>query len=287
MKKINNAEGGRPLKTSDLALSDTYDEIITNLATGLRAQLGDVDNGNEVLILEGCEITESSAGYNISAGHVSAKGVKGAIYVPAQQGVALPWKFATTTQEADDRTFYNGELKAAISQLAAISDASGAMWLSIDTPRAEEARTGGCAELPTNQYGITGLWIGIVVGGVITSDLTNVIASLINDRAKRLRISYNAALYPSAGPTFDKITEDIYTASRCSTYIEVEVGDIAYETVHFPVSLSVDVPTGEDESTIRIRVNLRNGAREIQVGALTSSTYRSGYLLITKIEAIY
>lgn len=139
MKKINNIEGGRPLKTSDLQLTNTYDTVIATLAEGVRVRAGSVDGDNGVLVLEGCAITEGGSGYNISAGHVSVKGVAGMVHIPAQQGVTLPWRFNVSSDASDFRKFYNGELLPSVTQQLATAADSGSVWLSLDTPRAESA----------------------------------------------------------------------------------------------------------------------------------------------------
>ncbi|MFR9622439.1 MAG: hypothetical protein SNG97_06740 [Rikenellaceae bacterium] len=139
MKKVNNIEGGRPLKTSDLQLTNTYDTVIATLAEGVRVRAGSVDGDNGVLILEGCTITEGGSGHNISAGHVSVKGVAGMVHIPAQQGVTLPWRFNVSSDASDYRKFYNGELLPSVTQQVATAADSGSVWLSLDTPRAESA----------------------------------------------------------------------------------------------------------------------------------------------------
>ncbi|MFR9622346.1 MAG: hypothetical protein SNG97_06270 [Rikenellaceae bacterium] len=139
MKKVNNIEGGRPLKTSDLQLTNTYDTVIATLAEGVRVRAGSVDGDNGVLILEGCTITEGGSGHNISAGHISVKGVAGMVHVPAQQGVTLPWRFNVSSDASDFRKYYNGELLPSVTQQVATAADSGSVWLSLDTPRAESA----------------------------------------------------------------------------------------------------------------------------------------------------
>ncbi|MFR9589068.1 MAG: hypothetical protein SNF86_06650 [Rikenellaceae bacterium] len=139
MKKVNNIEGGRPLKTSDLQLTNTYDTVIATLAEGVRVRAGSVDGDNGVLVLEGCAITEGGSGHNIAAGHVSVKGVAGMVHIPAQQGVTLPWRFSVSPDASDYRKYYNGELLPSITQQVATAADSGSVWLSLDTPRAESA----------------------------------------------------------------------------------------------------------------------------------------------------